>query len=310
MPRVRCPYCGAEYTVPEGVGYAVCPYCGTTVRIDTGERVEQQYYPPRLSEQDAYAAALSRASQMPGAPRGLAQEAAFARAGLHMVPLYVCRATAWAVEEGCETAREEAEKPLLAARGEALPGLPEDYPFPATGRMPYKPGVLERVETFHQAERPPGPLCERLAEQAARRASREAVLAGCSGAVEKSYRLLAVAHYPFWLIEYSHPLANAPMKAVVDAVDATVVYVEYPIPGARRAVLLATAAGGYAAGLAAGTLLALLLHQPLLAAGAAVAALGAAAPGLRRAVARLGQYRLSASPVPPAEVRLSEKRQA
>jgi len=310
LPRVRCPYCGAEYTVPEGVGYAVCPYCGTTVRIDTGERVEQQYYPPRLSEQDAYLAALSRASQMPGAPRGLAQEAAFARAGLHMVPLYVCRATARAVEEGCETAREEAEKPLLAARGEALPGLPEDYPFPATGRMPYKPGVLERVERFHPAERPPGPLCEQLAEQAARRAAREAVLAGCSGAVEKSHQLLAVAHYPFWLLEYSHPLSKEPLRAVVDAVDATVVYVEYPIPGARRAALAALAAAGYTAGLAAGATVALYLHEPLALLAAAATSLAAALPALRRAAARLGRYRLSAAHVPETVVTLAERRTA
>ena len=309
MPRVRCPYCGAEYQVPEGVGYAVCPYCGTTVSLETGETLPQYYYPPRLEEHDAYAAALSRASQMPGAPRSLAQEASFSKAGLHMVPLYLCRASAQALD-GCETAREEREKPLLATRGEPLPGLPEDYPFPSAGRAPYSPGMLERVERFHQAEKPPGPLCEALAEEAAKAASREALLAGCTGAVEKKHQLLGVAHYPFWLIEYQHPLSKEPLRAVVDAVDATVVYAEYPIPGSRRATLLATAAAGYAAALLAGAAAAAQLHSaaPLL--GAALAGLGAAAPGLRRAVARRRRYRLSANPVPPADVRLAEKRQA
>jgi hypothetical protein len=169
MPRIRCPYCGAEYEVPEGVGYAVCPYCGTTVRIETMETMPQYYYPRRLSEHDAYAAALSRASQMPGAPRRLRDEATFLKAGLHMVPLYLCRASAEAVEEKCRTAREEKEKPLLATRGEPLPGLPESYPFPSTGRAPYTPGAAGSVEKFHQVEKPPEPLCEKLADEAASR---------------------------------------------------------------------------------------------------------------------------------------------
>lgn len=306
--RIRCPYCGAEYEAPEGVEYAVCPYCGTTVRIETGETAPQYYYPPRLAEHDAYAAALSRASQMPGAPRDLQETAAFSRAGLHMVPLYICHASARAREESCRTAAEEAEEAALATGPEPLPGLPQDYPFPSTGRVPYSPGVVERVERFHQATRPPGDLCRALEMSVSSRAFSEAMLSGCSGEVEASSRLLGVAHYPFWVVHYTHPLGKQPYTAVVDAVDATVVYVEYPVPGSRRLTLLGLAAAGYAAGLAAGAAVAAYLHAagPLL--GAAAVAAASAAPHLRRAAARRGRYRLSASTVPASVTRLMEER--
>ena len=307
MARVTCPYCGAVYEAPEGVGYAVCPYCGTTVRVETGEAVPQYYYPPRLSEQDAYAAAISRASQMPGAPRRLAEETVYSGGELHMVPLYICRAEAAAVDESCSTARELVEEPLLATREEPLPGVETGYPFPSAGRAPYSP-EMARGAVFHQAERGPEEGCSRLEARAARRAAREASLSGCVAEARSSHTLLGVAHYPFWLIRYRHPLRGEPLQAVVDAVDATVVYAEYPIPGARRLVLAGLAAAAYAAGLAVGAAAAVKTGSmdPLL--GSALAATGAALPGLRRAATGLGRYRLRARAVEETVVRLVEKR--
>jgi hypothetical protein len=93
-------------------------------------------------------------------------------------------------------------------------------------------------------------------------------------------------------------------------VDATVVYVEYPIPSTRRAALAAIAATGYASSLAAGAAIAAHMHSLLPLIGAAITGVAAALPGLRRAVARRGKYRLSANPVPEAVVSLVEKRVA
>jgi hypothetical protein len=307
--RIRCPYCGAEYEVPEGVSFAVCPYCGTVVRVETGEEVPQYFYPPRLGEHDAYAAALSRASQMPGAPRGLSEQAVYRRGELHLVPLYICRASAAALEERCSTAREEREATILATRGEPLPGVGSGYPFPTAGRVPYDPSLV-KGSVFHQADRGPEEGCARLEEEAARAASREAVLSGCSGGIEKTSKVLGVAHYPFWLIEYSHPLRREPLRAVVDAVDATAVYVEYPVPGARRALLAGLAAAGYLSALATAAAVAAWGHLPQALLGGAAVGLAAAAPGLRRATARLGRYRLRAGRVEETVVRLSERRRA
>jgi len=309
--RVKCPYCGAEYEVPEGTVYAVCPFCGTVVELATGRRPPQQYYPPRLEEQDAFAAAVSRASQLPGAPGRLAEEAAAASSELHYVPLYVCRAEAREASGGCPTVVEMAEKAMLAARPGVLPGLGHGYRFPSTGRAAYDPEKA-RGAVFHQAELDPGEACREAVEEAASAARGEALLSGCPGIVEASHRLLGVAHYPFWLIRYTHPSApGQSFAALVDAVDATVVYAEYPVPAAGRERLAALAATALGASVAASALVGVALHTLLLSlpAGAA-AALAAATPFLARAVARKGVYRYQPPRVQKTVIVLEEERRA
>ncbi len=308
--RVRCPYCGAEYEVPEGTVYAVCPFCGTVVELATGRRPPQQYYPPRLEEQDAFAAAVSRASQLPGAPRGLAGEAAPMGSELHYVPLYVCRAEAREASGLCPTAAEVLERAVLAARPGVLPGLGHGYRFPSAGRTAFDPEKA-RGAVFHQAELDPGEACREAVEEAASAARGEALLSGCSGEVEVSHQLLGVAHYPFWLIRYTHSSApGQSFTALVDAVDATVVYVEYPIPMAGRERLAGLAALALGASAGAAAAVAAALHTPLALLSGAAAGLAAAAPFLARAVARKGTYRYHPPRVQKTVTVLEEERRA
>ncbi len=289
MRRVRCPYCGAVFEVPEGVEYAVCPYCGTVVEIEKGSRIASHYYPIRLEEDDARYAALSLASQMPGAPEDIASSARVTRMELHVVPLYVCRVSA-----SCGELTVEREEGVLASR-EPLPGLTRGYRFPSMGREAYNPGVFGRVDRFHQVEVPASTACSTLAERLGATLSLEAMLAGCNTTPSLSSSVLGLAHYPFWLVEYEHPLTPKPLKAVVDAVDARVVYLEYPRSLAKRAMLAAISVAGLLLAAVLGTAAATIaqldwpislapLASSLLAAGATVS------PGLRRAASRIGVY--------------------
>ena len=285
MARIRCPYCGAEFEAPEGFRYVVCPYCGTVIEAGTGRRSESWVYPVRLEEQDAYTLAVSRASQLPGAPRDIESRASYAGGELHYIPLYVCRARALA--RGCPGAGEELEETAAAA---AVEWLPEGYRFPAAGRVAYDPSTARRG-VFHQVERGWEEVCTSLRSRASAAAAAEAVFSGCTPeGLESDAELVGIAHYPFWLIRYGYPLGGEYLAAV-DAVDGEVVYAEYPIPAGGRAALLAAAAAALASGAAAGAAVAHLAHQAVALAGA-LASLAAAAPFLGRAAARRGRYRL------------------
>ncbi len=283
MPRLRCPYCGAEFEAPSGFRYVVCPYCGTIVDTGTGGRSESWVYPVRLEEQDAYTLALSRAAQLPGAPPGIVDEAAPGGGELHYLPLYICAARARAV--GCEGAEEELEAAGAAAEAE---WLPRGYRFPAAGRVAYDPSTARRG-VFHQVARGGEELCSRLRSRAESEALGEALFSGCTPErVESDARLLGVAHYPFWLIRYSW--GGGEYLAAVDAVDGNVAYLEYPIPLARRGLLLAAAAVAAVSGLAAAAAVAAAAKAAAAAAAGGVGGLGAALPFLRTAVARRGRY--------------------
>lgn len=289
LRRLRCPYCGAVFEAPKGAVYAVCPYCGTTLIARTGEEAPKQYYyPPRLSDGEAFLLAVSRARMLPGAPTDIAEAASLARSELHYLPLYVCTAEAWV--EGCEGAREEREETWLATSRPPLPGLRHSYRFPALGREPYDPRRARRG-VFHQPDASPEPGCSALRARVEYRAAGEARLAGCGDGVESRAVLVGVAHYPVWLIEYRHPLARQPLRAVVDAVDANLLYLEYPIPLERRALVLGGAApvlgaglvAAAAVGLAAGPLAASIL-------GGLAGSAMAASPLLATGLSRTGRY--------------------
>ena len=61
----------------------------------------------RLEEQEAYQLAITRASQLSGAPSDIAGASSYAGGSLHYIPLYICSARASV--EGCEAAQEERE---------------------------------------------------------------------------------------------------------------------------------------------------------------------------------------------------------
>ncbi len=267
--RVRCPYCGAEFEAPSGVTHAACPYCGTVVELETGREARTFIYPARLEEQEAFTYALERLDTLPGSPRGLAEEAGYSRGTLHLVPLYVVRVGVWA--EGCEAAQEEVEEVVRA--GGAPRGFPEDYSFPVVGRVPYRPGMVERA-LFH----PIHVHADRAAEEALRRAAwlttrvygEARAMCGDHGGVRSEARVLGVAYYPVWELVYTH--GGREYRVLVDPVDPRILYAEYPADRSRASRLLA----GYAGGAAAAALLAALKGLLLLAAAGAGGAVGAA----------------------------------
>jgi len=207
MPRIKCPYCGAEFVAPSGVKYVVCPYCGTTIVAETGEAAKNQYYyPARLSDNEAFLVAVAKASMLPGTPSDIKEAAAYRGAELHYLPLYICRASAYA-EECPEEASETTTRALLALRDPPL-HVPREYRFPAVGRVPYNPSEAKRGK-FYQPEVNPDKECV-IAEQRLRlRVQEEARISGCkTGSVKTESSIEGVAHYPMWRIKYSHPLES------------------------------------------------------------------------------------------------------
>ncbi len=287
MPAVKCPYCGASYSVPEGAVYAVCPYCGTVVELSTGRSPPQYYYPPRLGERDAFLAAVARVAQLPSAPSDAVEASTYTGGRLVYVPLYLCRASA--SSPGCEGTETVLEEAVLATT-RAPPGVDKGYRFPAAGREPYDPSRAGGAE-FRQADVPPAEPCAALEARARDTAASKAVLSGCSPVVEAGAELKGVAHYPFWLVRYRHPAGSREYRAVVDAVDANVVYVEYPVPPAGRATMLTLAAAALGSSAAVGAVAAAAAHALLALPAAVAAGLAAGTPFLRRAAARTGVYK-------------------
>ena len=284
---IKCPYCGAEFEAPSGYRYVVCPYCGTTIETGTGAKQETFIYPIRVEEQEAYQLAIIRASQLPGAPSDIAEASSYIDGSLHYVPLYVCSARA--VVRGCEAAQEEIVEAFIAAPS-AVPGLYREYRFPAAGREPYDPekarrGVFHQVTTSHEDQ------CKRLEARVSARALREAALARCNGDLETETKLLGIAHYPVWLIKYQYPSSQQHYRALVDAVDANVLYLEYPIPLEKRALLLGGAATALGTSIALAIIATIATHSPLYLASW-LPGVAAAAPFLTKAVSRIGRYEL------------------
>ena len=287
MRRVRCPYCGAEFGVPEGVSHAVCPYCGTVVELETGSSTATYIYPARLEEPDVEGFLSARLPLLPGADPKVS-EASVAETVLHYIPLFNVRVVSRA--RGCDAAYEVAEAALEATR-EPPQGFPEGYSYPVIGRVPYHPDT-RRKAIFHQVgfdwRLHPGLVS--LRSRVESRVARESI-AYCGGApIESSVELLGVSHYPVWEVVYEHR-GGRRYRVLVDAVEARLVYAEYPVGGAGRRVMLAAA--GVTAGLGTLTSLAAaaLLHAtaPLLGAPLAIAA---AAYALTRALRRRLVYRL------------------
>ena len=285
MPRLTCPYCGAELEAPEGVSHVVCPYCGTVVELDTGSRAPTFIYPARLEERDVEAFLAARLPLLPGAdPR--VSEAEVLETQLHYIPLFNIRVSA----EACEAARAVREAALEATR-DLPPGFPGDYAYPVVGRAPYNPDT-RRKAVFHQVgyDWRSHPKLAALVAEAESEAARES-LAYCRGSpVRTETKLLGVSHYPVWLTVYQH--RGRSYTALVDAVEARIVYAEYPVGGKGRATLLASAAGASAASTAASLAVAAATHSLAALIGAPIA-VAAAAYLLAKALRRKLSYRAS-----------------
>jgi len=240
---VRCPYCGAEYTVPRTVAYATCPYCGTTFRLGRPEeKIEHYLFKAAVDEARAFRAAVTFASQQVGAEKAVAVEAVFASAKLYYVPIYIYEVSvkALCVENGEEHHGGESYGEYLVPAVDQIPiPLPSGYSFPARMREYFKPSI-SKSSVYLQPVKDPDALFEYVKGRHIDEAMREAREA-CPGSEVKlvdESKYVGLAHYPFWYIEYSY--RGETFVAVVDASDGTVVYLEYPINRRDAAEALAS----------------------------------------------------------------------
>ena len=309
MPRVKCPYCGAEFNAPSGVKYIVCPYCGTTILAETGERAENQYYyPARLADNDAFLLAMARASMLPGAPSDIAERAVYKSAELHYLPLYICRVEA-SVPECGEQASEHTSMAFLALKDPPL-HVPREYRFPAVGRVPYDPREAARGK-FYQPDVNPDHKCVVEEQRLRGKVLEEARIAGCKPPLspQTSSRVEGIAHYPVWRITYSHPAASRDLEAVVDAVDAQLIYLEYPIPLVKRAMLTGAGLLALIIGVAVGAGIGVAIHHLVYGlAGGFLGGLISGIPAFATSASRIGRHRYRVARVERTLIREEERK--
>ncbi len=302
---IKCPYCGAEYRVPATVTYSTCPYCGTTFRLDKpGARIEHFLFKMMYGSGQAYRLARDFATQQIGAAEDLAEAAEFSDATLYYVPIYIFEINVKALcteekevleEQGLELTVHGGEdvKYYLIPAVDKLPiPLPRDYGFPARSRMYFKPSVLKKGR-YLQPVIDPMKTFERLKKDSISEAIEEARIS-CS----KGYHLIdnskyhGIAHYPFWMIEYVYKRRK--YKALVDAADGTVVYLEYPISSKGRLISLLGGVGFIATATLVSTAISMYLYhtifKPLLYGSIATSAPGAAVIAYR-SVVPTGKYK-------------------
>jgi len=293
MARVMtCPYCGARFEVPETVAIAVCPYCGTTVWQATGETFREHYfYEDRIGFSRAFDNVRRIAQRQFAAPEDVA-EASTPKAGyLHFIPLYLYHVRVKASCPGAEEAGLEEEYNALLAAKRVPEGFPENYKFPTRGRKYFEPETLERGR-YYQPEVDPKELLSKASEKARRRALREALNHCDNPEIRDETRWIGIIHYPIWEVTYSYN--GRDYRALVDAAEGTVLYLEYPIGGKERGILLGLTAGTLLAGLGLGALVGGVLdHLTAGAAGGLIAALPGSYTSLRLGAARVGRYRYS-----------------
>ncbi len=250
--EIRCPYCGARFTVPETVGIAVCPYCGTTIRVETGEQFAEHYmYYARIDINRAYSRAMGIALRQFAVPEDLEARASIVRGLLHYVPLYLFHIRVIAsCPDNPEAGIEERYINMLAASIRPR-GLGLSYPFPTRGRRYFEPAKLE-MGKYYQPDKKPEEILGRLTPAYVGKALMEAYNDCDEPEVRDESRWEGLVHYPFWELAYTYN--GSEYYALVDATDGTVVYLEYPIAGKMRGTLAAGAIASLAAGLIGGIL--------------------------------------------------------
>jgi len=291
LKTLTCPYCGARFEVPETVSVAVCPYCGTTVWAATGEVFKEHYmYDLRVEYNRAFDAARMTAQRQFAAPDDLYDAASPAAGALHFLPLYLYHVSVRAECPGNPNAGLEEEFASLLATRSPPEGFPLGYRFPVRGRRFFEPAKLERGR-YHQPDLDPKELLSKAAARARARALREASEECDDPNLVDETKWVGIVHYPVWEVRYTY--AGRTYRALVDAVDGTVVYLEYPIGAKERGMLLAAAAGAALGGAVLGAVAGALAGAPAAgAAGGLLAGLAGSVPPLRMGAARIGRYRL------------------
>jgi len=257
---LRCPYCGARFSVREETAIAVCPYCGTALWPANGKEVNEHYiYEDQLGLRGAQNAVKEEARRLYSAPEDLG-EIMTARSGfLHYVPLHLYHVR---VKAGCPHSEaailEEEYKTVLASKFPRL-NIPESYTFPVRGWREFQPKILERGMYYHVGTRPEA-LKSRASERARRRVALHASSICEEPRVEDETHWDGIIHYPFWEINYNYK--GRLYKGLVDAAGGDVVYIEYPTIEGRHS-LLGLSTGVLISGLLLGGSVGVFIGQPL-----------------------------------------------
>ncbi|ADM27716.1 zinc finger TFIIB-type domain-containing protein [Ignisphaera aggregans DSM 17230] len=251
---IKCPYCGAGYRVPRTVTYATCPYCGTTFKLDNpSEKIDHYLFKALIDDQKAFNIIKSFASQQVGAEKDLIDRASFVSSKLFYIPIYLYEARVRALcRDGDKEYHggESYNQYIVIAIDNPPIALPTDYGFPARMREYFKP-TISRNYIYLQPVKDPIAIFEGLKRRDISEAMNEAREACPSSDIKLAdeSRYIGLAHYPFWQIEYSYK-GNI-FRAIVDAADGTILYLEYPlnIKNATKALI----------GVIAGTIIASLI---------------------------------------------------
>jgi uncharacterized Zn-finger protein len=243
--RAKCPYCSAEFDIFTGQVFATCPYCGTTFKVsEPTASIEHYVFTLKYDSNKAFEVARYFISIQPGVPSDASKNINYSSGRLYYVPIYVYEIVidAPCIETEEVYSGEHFEASVLGGQ-EAVykltPGsmdipipIPRDYQFPAQVREYFKPRFM-REAFYIQPTIDPYEQLREIKEPYLKKSREEAEMA-CPGrykVVDKS-SFKAIAHYPFWMIEYTY--RGGKYRVLVDGSDGTVVYAEYPLDPMKK----------------------------------------------------------------------------
>ncbi len=284
--KAKCPYCGAEFTVPATVSFTVCPYCGTAFYQSTGRELKEHYmYPARYTSGQAFQALVETVSRQFAAPKSLGSEAGLVEAYLHYIPLHLYHVRVRGECPGNPEAGLEDYHTALLALSNPPQWLPERYSFPVRGRRFFEPRLLKKGK-YYQAELGPEELKEKASRRAVHRATREAMYECNSPRIVDETVWEGIVHYPFWEISYEY--SGKTYRGVVDAASGEVLGAEYPLGALEKGKLGLLGGGAAAASAVIGAVLGSALGAPV---AGALGGVAASLPMLVYSVSRASRSR-------------------
>jgi len=285
---MKCPHCGAEFDVPDGVSAAVCPYCGTTINVATREvEVEHYIFPVIYDLNKAYGKLKAIVSRQFGVPIDLSDASNLIFRRLHYIPLYVYYVEGRAICKDSEVL--EIDYVAIPALKIAPVPIPENYRFPVRGRQYFKPAILEMGKYYTPA------LSKDAVEKYAKskiyyRLVSEARLSCPEAPIKIDCKYGGLVHYPIWELVYSYK--NEKFRGIVDAVCGEVLFAEYPMSTLHRTYALALAVGMAIGGLIVGLGVGLLFKSTLIGAfGGLIAGIAGAYPPFTKSAFKKQEYK-------------------
>jgi uncharacterized Zn-finger protein len=222
---VQCPYCKAEFNIPEQIQYVTCPYCGTIFQISTGNIKSEDhfFYPINIDSTLAFKNLLSFLSRQYGAPKDI-NEASLIKRNLYYLPLHLYEGKGYAKCPNGGEVYYETHDAFLALINPPIP-ITHEYKFPVRGKAYFKPSTLEYGKYYNPEIQEDG-FNSFVKSTVYSRVSREIILSCTNPQINVDVRYEGLIHYPFWELIYNYN--NNSYKGIVDAVDGIVVYAEYP----------------------------------------------------------------------------------